>query len=91
MAAPALQQRQGTPGRLHGAAFPEGVAGNPQYWRTCQALFMCGSPLATDAGMDDLPEGNAETARQMLRKTGYDGAPIVVLQSSDALVLTNST
>jgi peptide/nickel transport system substrate-binding protein len=69
--------------------FLEAVVGNPQYWRTCKALFTCGSPLATDAGMDGLLEGNAEKARQMLRAASYDGAPIVLLQSSDVAVLTN--
>src|SRR5215831_15691302 len=69
--------------------FLEAVVGNPRYWRTCKALFTCGSPLATDAGMDGLLEGNAEKARQMLREAGYDGTPIVLLQSSDVAVLTN--
>jgi len=69
--------------------FLEAVVGNPQYWRTCKALFTCASPLATEAGMDGLLEGNAEKARQMLREAGYDGAPIVLLQSSDVAVLTN--
>jgi len=69
--------------------FLEAVVGNSQYWRTCKALFTCGSPLATNAGMDGLLEGNAEKARQMLREAGYDGAPIVLLQSSDVAVLTN--
>jgi peptide/nickel transport system substrate-binding protein len=69
--------------------FLEAVVGNPQYWRTCKALFTCGSPLATDVGMDGLLEGNADKAQQMLREAGYDGTPIVLLQSSDVAVLTN--
>ena len=32
--------------------FLEAVVGDPKYWRTCKALFTCGSPLATQAGMD---------------------------------------
>src|SRR5262252_2824499 len=69
--------------------FLEAVVGDPRYWRTCKALFTCASPLATEAGMDGLLEGNAEKARQMLREAGYDGTPIVLLQSSDVAVLTN--
>lgn len=69
--------------------FLEAVVGNRQYWRTCKALFTCGSPLATEVGMDGLLEGNADKARQMLREAGYDGTPIVLLQSSDVAVLTN--
>ena len=69
--------------------FLEAVVGNPQYWRTCKALFTCGSPLATESGMDGLLEGDAEKARALLREAGYDGTPITLLQSSDVGVLTN--
>jgi peptide/nickel transport system substrate-binding protein len=69
--------------------FLEAVVGNPKYWRTCKALFTCGSPLATEAGMDGLLDGNAEKAGQMLKEAGYDGTPVVLLQSTDVAVLTN--
>ena len=69
--------------------FLEAVVGNPQYWRTCKALFTCGTPLATEIGMDGLLEANAGKAQQLLREAGYGGTPIVLLQSSDVPVLTN--
>jgi len=69
--------------------FLEAVVGDRRYWRTCRALFTCGSPLAMETGMEGLLEGNAEKARTMLREAGYDGTPIVLLQASDLGVLTN--
>jgi peptide/nickel transport system substrate-binding protein len=69
--------------------FLEAVVGNPKYWRTCKALFTCDSPLATEAGMDALLEGNSEKAGRMLKEAGYDGASVVLLQASDVGVLTN--
>ena len=69
--------------------FLQAAVGDKRYWRTCKALFTCGSPLATDAGMDGLIEGNADKARQMLREAGYDGTPVVLLQPADLGVLTN--
>jgi peptide/nickel transport system substrate-binding protein len=69
--------------------FLEAVIGDERYWRTCKALFTCDSPLATQAGMDGLLEGDAEKARSMLREAGYDGTPVVLLQASDLGVLTN--
>ena len=33
------------------------AAGDPKYWKTCVALFGCGTPLATDAGADELLNG----------------------------------
>jgi peptide/nickel transport system substrate-binding protein len=69
--------------------FLEATVGDWRYWHTCKALFTCGSPLASEAGMDGLLEGDLEKAREMLRGTGYDGTPIVLLQASDVGVLTN--
>lgn len=45
-------------------------------------------PLATDAGVTVL-NGNAAKAKQILTEAGYDGTPIVLMQSTDLQVLTN--
>jgi peptide/nickel transport system substrate-binding protein len=54
--------------------------GNPEYMRLCPALFVCGSPLESDAGF---PKQNLERAKQLLKEGGYDGTPVVVMQPSD--------
>jgi len=69
--------------------FLEAAVGDERYWRTCKALFTCGSPLATDAGMDGLLDGDVDKAREKLRAAGYDGTPVVLLQASDLGVLAN--
>ena len=35
----------------------QAVAGDQKYWKTCAALFGCGTPFATDAGADELLHG----------------------------------
>ena len=50
----------------------------------CNAFFMCGSPLATDAGSKDAhydPEG----AKAALKRTGYKGEPVVMMQVSGSI------
>jgi peptide/nickel transport system substrate-binding protein len=69
--------------------FLAATVGDERYWRTCKALFTCGTPLATTAGMDGLLEGNATKARELLREANYDGTPVVLLQATDVGVLTN--
>ncbi|HMK78761.1 MAG TPA: ABC transporter substrate-binding protein [Xanthobacteraceae bacterium] len=69
--------------------FLEATVGDKRYWRLCKALFTCNSPLATEAGMADLLNGDAAKASAMLKEAGYDGTPVVLLQPSDLGVLTN--
>jgi peptide/nickel transport system substrate-binding protein len=63
--------------------FLEAAVGDKRYWKTCKALFVCGTPFATDAGMSGLIEGNVAKARDMLKEAGYDGSPITLLSPSD--------
>jgi peptide/nickel transport system substrate-binding protein len=69
--------------------FLEAVIGDKKYWRLCKALFTCNSPLATDEGMGDVLNGDAEKAKAMLKEAGYDNTPVLILQPSDLGVLTN--
>jgi peptide/nickel transport system substrate-binding protein len=69
--------------------FLKAVIGDPRYYKVCKAMFGCGTPLENHAGMDGLLESNFEASRKILKEAGYDGTPIVVLQTSDLVVLTN--
>lgn len=69
--------------------FLEAAVGNKKYWRTCKALFTCNSPLATEAGMEGLVEGNAEKAAALLKQAGYDNTPVLLLQPADLPALAN--
>jgi peptide/nickel transport system substrate-binding protein len=69
--------------------FLDATIGNPDYYKTCKALFVCGSPLASNKGMEDLLESNFQKARDLLKEANYDGTPIVLLHSTDLQVLTN--
>jgi peptide/nickel transport system substrate-binding protein len=69
--------------------FLKGVHGDPQYYKVCKALFICGTPLASEAGMADKLESNFRKAREMLAEAKYDGTPIVLMHSTDLQVLTN--
>ena len=69
--------------------FLDGVIGNADYYKVCKAMFVCGTPLASDKGMDGLLESNMKKAQELLKEAGYDGTPIVLMQSTDLDVLTN--
>ncbi|MFI5001072.1 MAG: ABC transporter substrate-binding protein [Reyranellales bacterium] len=69
--------------------FLRATIGDPRYYKVCKAMFGCGTPFENSAGMDGILESNFDASRKMLREAGYDGTPIVVLQSTDLAVLTN--
>ena len=69
--------------------FLKGVHGDAQYYKVCKALFICGTPLATEAGMADKLESNFKKSRELLAEAKYDGTPIVLMHSTDLQVLTN--
>jgi peptide/nickel transport system substrate-binding protein len=69
--------------------FLTAAIGDVAYWRLCKAYFGCGTPLASDAGMQGLLEGNIAKAKALVQEAGYDGRPIVLLQVSDISVLAN--
>ncbi|MFO1085588.1 MAG: ABC transporter substrate-binding protein [Reyranellaceae bacterium] len=75
---------------LNQTAFLEGVIGDPAYYRTCLAMFVCGTPLENDAGMAGLLQSSFARSKELLKEAGYDGTPIVMLHTTDIAVLTNA-
>src|ERR1043166_9133559 len=69
--------------------FLDATIGNANYYKLCKAMFPCGTALASNAGMDGLLESNFQKARDLLKEAGYDGTPLVLMQSTDLVVLTN--
>jgi peptide/nickel transport system substrate-binding protein len=60
------------------------AAGDPKYWRTCPALFGCGTPFETNAGADALLNGpNPAKAKALIQESGYKGEKIVLLSATD--------
>jgi peptide/nickel transport system substrate-binding protein len=60
----------------------DAVIGSDKYYRTCPAIFMCGgTPFESSVGA---PRPDAERARQLLKESGYDGRPVVVLDPTDS-------
>jgi peptide/nickel transport system substrate-binding protein len=69
--------------------FLQAVIGDKQWYKECKAFFICGTPLETTAGMENVLNGDSAKAAAMLKEAGYDGTPIVLMQSTDLQVLTN--
>lgn len=62
-----------------------------RFYRTCGSLFTCGTPMANDANTEWFTKGpNVDRAKALLREAGYNGEPIVLLQATNILYMTNA-
>jgi peptide/nickel transport system substrate-binding protein len=57
--------------------------GQTEYYRPCYSVFACGGPYATRAGAEPIMSHDLARARQLVKESGYDGRPVVVLQVTD--------
>lgn len=62
----------------------QAMIGNPQYYKTCPAVFGCGLTYDSDEGAEVTVKANLDKARELLKAAGYDGTPVVILQPTDA-------
>ena len=66
----------------------DALVGDPAYYQLCGAMFVCGTPLETDVGSTDVVEGTGmEKARALLEEAGYDGTPVLLMQTTDVSTL----
>jgi len=57
--------------------------GQSNYYRACNSVYACDGPYATTIGAEPIVEHNLLKASQLLKESGYDGTPVIVLQITD--------
>jgi peptide/nickel transport system substrate-binding protein len=65
--------------------------GQSQYYRACDSVFACGGPYTTRVGAEPIMRHDLTRARQLVKESGYDGQPIVVLHVTDIPFLNAAT
>jgi peptide/nickel transport system substrate-binding protein len=66
----------------------DALIGNSKYYQVCGAVFVCGTPLASDVGSESLVKGDGMAeAKKLLAESGYDGTPIVIMAPGDVVTL----
>jgi peptide/nickel transport system substrate-binding protein len=81
--------RQAVAYALNQKDFLNATIGDAEFYVTCKSLYPCGSPLETTKGWDDKIESNVTKAKALLQEAGYDGTPVVLMQSTDIASLSN--
>ena len=83
-----VKVRQAAMAALNQPAFLKVQVGVPEFYRTCFSVYPCGSPNATEKGMDFIAKPDMKRAQQLLKESGYDGTPVVLLQPTDLATIT---
>ncbi len=67
------------------------VFSNPKYYKACGSLFACGGTMENDANIGWFTgDQNIERAKELFKKSGYDGRPVVVLQATNISFMNNA-
>lgn len=64
-------------------AFLKAQVGVKEYYHTCGSMFTCNTPYANTAGSDIMMKSNMKKARELLKASGYDGTPVVLMKPTD--------
>ena len=63
--------------------FLRASVGVKELYKTCPSMFICGTPYGSTAGSDIQSKSNMKKAQDLLKASGYDGTPIVIMKPTD--------
>jgi peptide/nickel transport system substrate-binding protein len=75
--------RQAVIAAFNQEAFLRAQVGIKELYKPCGSMFMCGTPYGSLAGSDLQMKSNMRKAQELVKASGYDGTPIVVLKPTD--------
>lgn len=65
---------------VNGSEFLEAVIEDPGLGKACRSFYVCSSPYFSEAGF---PKPDLDKARELVRESGYDGTPVVLLDATE--------
>jgi peptide/nickel transport system substrate-binding protein len=68
----------------------QAAIGQPKYFRPCHSVFACSGPYASKAGAGPLMKQDLQKARQLVKESGYDGRPVMVVHVTDIALLNGA-
>jgi len=75
--------RQAVIAAFNQEAFLRAQVGVKELYKTCGSMFICGTPYGSLAGSDLQMKSNMRKAQELVKASGYDGTPIVLMKPTD--------
>ena len=63
--------------------FLRAQVGVKEYYRSCASMFTCNTPYGSAKGSEIQSKSNLKKAQELLKASGYDGTPVVILKPTD--------
>ncbi len=63
--------------------FLRASVGVKELYKTCPSMFICGTPYGSLAGSELQSKSSMKKAQELLKASGYDGTPIVIMKPTD--------
>ena len=67
--------------------FLKAQVGVKELYNTCPSMYTCGTPYASAFGSEIQSKSNMRKAQELLKASGYDGTPIVLMKPTDLAVI----
>jgi peptide/nickel transport system substrate-binding protein len=75
--------RQAALAALPQEPFLRAQVGIKDFYRTCPSMFTCNTPYGSPKGSDIQSKSNMRKAQELLKSSGYDGTPVVLMKPTD--------
>jgi len=63
--------------------FLRAQVGIKEYYRSCPSMFTCNTPYGSAKGSDVQSKSSMKKAQAMVKSSGYDGTPVVIMKPTD--------
>jgi peptide/nickel transport system substrate-binding protein len=68
---------------LNQEAFLKAQVGVKDFYRACASMYACNTPYGSAKGAEIQSKGGIKQAQTLLKESGYDGTPIVIMKPTD--------
>ena len=63
--------------------FLRAQVGVKEFYHSCPSMFTCNTPYASAKGSDIQSKSSMRKAQELLKSSGYDGTPVVIMKPTD--------
>ena len=63
--------------------FLQAQVGVEELYKPCASMFTCNTPYASKVGTELQSKSNMRKAQELLKQSGYDGTPVVIMKPTD--------